>query len=345
MKEEDLATAEQQARIEEIGQNARASWFGLLALLAFVGVALLAHQDADFFVPDRQTTLPLIGIDVPVRAFFAVGPPLVAVVYAYFHLYLLPLWAEIGRIGARHSAGGPVAERVFPWLLVGAAFWLRSRRRRDRCAPDQALGGISAALSLALSWAAGPALLAVFLLRALAVHDMQLALIGALSLVTAGFVGLATFAGFWARMGPGGGENGGRTAVWLQWTAGPAAAATVVLAVEAVENAWVPADLREVRLAERPEGLPEFDDWLEGFTERWKTARLLPHWEAVPTDRLLAFWRDASAAWREEIAGFQGPDLRGRDLRRADAFRLHAPRADVRGARFDGANLREVDLT
>ncbi len=35
--------------IAEVSKNARATWFGLLGLLVFVGVTLLGHKDADFF--------------------------------------------------------------------------------------------------------------------------------------------------------------------------------------------------------------------------------------------------------------------------------------------------------
>jgi hypothetical protein len=48
--------------IAEASKNARATWFGLLA---FVGVTLLAHKDADFFAYGAETQLPLIGLKVP----------------------------------------------------------------------------------------------------------------------------------------------------------------------------------------------------------------------------------------------------------------------------------------
>ena len=56
--------------IARVSQNARTTWFGLLGLLAFVGVTLLGHKDADFFAYGAETQLPLIGIKVPVKAFF-----------------------------------------------------------------------------------------------------------------------------------------------------------------------------------------------------------------------------------------------------------------------------------
>ncbi len=64
--------------IAEVSKNARATWFGLLGLLAFVGVTLLAHKDADFFAYGAETQLPLVGITVPVKAFFIFAPLFVA---------------------------------------------------------------------------------------------------------------------------------------------------------------------------------------------------------------------------------------------------------------------------
>ena len=53
--------------IAEVSRNASATWFGLLGLLAFVGITLLGHRDADFFARGAGTQLPLVNITVPVR--------------------------------------------------------------------------------------------------------------------------------------------------------------------------------------------------------------------------------------------------------------------------------------
>ena len=41
-----------------------------------IGIALLAVEDADFFIPERQTELPLIGVSIPTALFFAIAPGL-----------------------------------------------------------------------------------------------------------------------------------------------------------------------------------------------------------------------------------------------------------------------------
>ena len=61
-------------RINEISLMARTTWFGLLAYLAFVGVTLLGVEDADFFVPSRQTQLPLVNVSDPDRGASSCSP-------------------------------------------------------------------------------------------------------------------------------------------------------------------------------------------------------------------------------------------------------------------------------
>ena len=53
---------------------ARTSWIALLGYLAFIGVTLLAVEDADFFVPSRQTQLSLVNVSIPTASFFIFAP-------------------------------------------------------------------------------------------------------------------------------------------------------------------------------------------------------------------------------------------------------------------------------
>ena len=63
-------------RVEALTRTAQGTWLGLLSYLAFVGVTLMGVQDADFFIPERQTALPLIGVSVPTNLFFYIAPTL-----------------------------------------------------------------------------------------------------------------------------------------------------------------------------------------------------------------------------------------------------------------------------
>ena len=65
-------------RINEISALARTSLLALLGYLAFIGISLLAVEDADFFVETRRIDLPLVGVTIPTYWFFFFAPSLAA---------------------------------------------------------------------------------------------------------------------------------------------------------------------------------------------------------------------------------------------------------------------------
>ena len=94
-------------RINQVSAMARTSWIALLGYLAFVGVTLLGVEDADFFVPSRQTQLPLVDVSIPTASFFIFAPILAAALYIYLHIILLKLWDAIADANTRASTGTP----------------------------------------------------------------------------------------------------------------------------------------------------------------------------------------------------------------------------------------------
>ena len=179
-------------RIREISQTARATWFGLLALLAFIGVTILGHNDSDFFARGAEAQLPLIGITVPTHNFFAAAPVLVAVLYVYLNLYLLELWDALGKAPAR-VGGRPLSDRLFPTLISGAAITYRDRSRRDGSAVRRTLSWSNAVFSTLLIWGAGIVALAVLWWRSMPAHEEWMTLWIALWLWVAIVVGVSTF--------------------------------------------------------------------------------------------------------------------------------------------------------
>ena len=91
-------------RINQVSAMARTSWIVLLGYLAFVGVTLLAVEDADFFVPSRQTQLPLVDVAIPTASFFVFAPILAAALYIYLHILLLKLWDAIADVARRPTS-------------------------------------------------------------------------------------------------------------------------------------------------------------------------------------------------------------------------------------------------
>ncbi|MEM7189671.1 MAG: pentapeptide repeat-containing protein [Pseudomonadota bacterium] len=178
--------------IAKVSQNARAIWFGLLALLAFVTVTLMTHEDADFYAVDAATKLPVVNIDVPPMAFFIAAPVLTATLYCYLHLYLINLWDALADAPPR-AGGEPLSERIFPTLLGHAALWYRNRMRGDGSAPERAMGAAMALASIILAWGYGVVVLGLLFLASLARHNELLGFWTALCLGTAIVVGVVTF--------------------------------------------------------------------------------------------------------------------------------------------------------
>jgi len=116
--------SEKLARIEAIARVARANWLGLLSYLAFVGVTLMGVTDADFFLTERRTQLPLIGVTIPTNLFFYVAPFLGAMLYVHLHLYLLKLWKALAD-APTNLAGKPLSERAVAWVVIDMALAYR----------------------------------------------------------------------------------------------------------------------------------------------------------------------------------------------------------------------------
>jgi len=133
----DGETARHLDRIADIARNARATWFILLGALAFAGVTLLGVEDADFFAYGRQTTLPLVGVDIPARSFFWTAPFLVAALYGYFQFQLRQLRRALAPDTVPAEMGGrPLADVVHPGLITDWGL----RQRPDRSGGRNAVG-------------------------------------------------------------------------------------------------------------------------------------------------------------------------------------------------------------
>lgn len=161
--------AKQVARINDLIQTARASWFGLLSYLAFVGVTLLGVEDADFFIIERQTDLPLIGVSIPTVRFFYVAPTIGAALYAYFHLHLLKLYDVLGQADRTDV---PLSDRTTTWLVTDFALAWRPGELSKR-----PMRWLAFATTLLLTYIAGPLVLFGFWLRSMPYHEELLTVV------------------------------------------------------------------------------------------------------------------------------------------------------------------------
>ncbi|MEM6973192.1 MAG: pentapeptide repeat-containing protein [Pseudomonadota bacterium] len=359
------------AQIREISQNARTTWFGLLALLAFVGVTLMAHEDANFFARGVETQLPLVGIEVPTVAFFIGAPVLLAAVYAYLHLYLVSLWEALATAPAR-PGGAALIDRIYPWLLSQSAVRLRWRARTRRIEGDEgsarhtAMDKVTGAVAVFITWVLGLLALGRLWTESWALHNPWLALWTGACLLFAGWVGVRGALLAWRVLtveAPPSDRSAHVTPAWMPLTTTLSAVIIAHLSWQSTHGGLYefrggqlismpaerspftrPANMREARLIPRPEGWQPYDVWFETFEAAWRERNALPAESEMPVRRLRDFWGDAKTAWQRHLTNIEGPSLSRADLREADLTRAFLPAADLRGASLDGADLTEARL-
>ncbi|MEM9784070.1 MAG: pentapeptide repeat-containing protein [Pseudomonadota bacterium] len=411
--------------IREISQNARATWFTQLALLAFVGVTLLAHEDAHFFAFGVETQLPLVGISVPTTSFFWVAPLLIASLYGYLHVYLLTLWDALAEAPATLGAK-PLFQRVTPTMIAHTAVWYRQLKREDGSAPPRALGRVMGAIVFMLVWLSTPVLLVALYRAAAALHDPWLSLWIAGCIIAAAIVGIAGMRVALLRLrdptdaaahGPWAGirrrelamaailgplfvylgvvgpepalrriaEETGQSPVddpaawtgtppaWQAWLSKIAhfeeidldwsgeATLPAVRLVAPRARTWareplietlaalarrtvLPADLAEAELTVRPADWRSWPLWMEDFEKRWRDREGIAAAAGLTEAERARFETEAKERYRAYAATLDAPDLRNRDIRRADLSGAFLPAVDLRGAQIQGANLNAAEL-
>ncbi|MEM8975827.1 MAG: pentapeptide repeat-containing protein [Pseudomonadota bacterium] len=181
-------------RINALTTNARNTWLVLLAALVFVGTTLMSVEHIDFYGVDRATTLPLVNIEVPTRAFFVAAPLLIAAIYCYFHLYLLRLWDALSAADAEVEQR-PLGDAISPWLISDAALHMRARLREDSKPPTthRVLESTATWLNFVLAWAFGLIVIGLLWWLSMPARTFSLTLSSALSLFFMSFTGLTSF--------------------------------------------------------------------------------------------------------------------------------------------------------
>lgn len=305
-------------RINTVSAMARTSWIALLGYLAFVGVTLLGVEDADFFVPTRQTQLPLINVSIPTASFFYFAPILAAALYVYLQIILLKLWDAIADAKAPRIAGHPLGDHLNPWLVND---WALTRKGPPYvpARPLLALGNLATFL---LVWAAGPLVLLGFWWRSMPAHDEWLTLLLAACLLLSLHAGVTSWraASSWL-------SRPRREPSDRPWWRSPAALA-LVLATVAVS--WLRTEGgadhfagQIINLGERLSGLELFED--EDKQEAWiAQAGWIPklHWfDATPDVPILGSWftpAPSKSVWPTELTGLIDPESPWNPLVSAD---------------------------
>ncbi len=179
-------------RIDALTSAGRANWLVLLTYLAFVFITTLSVSDVEFFINDRQTQLPLIGVSIPTVSFFTFAPIVGAALFVYLHLHI----RKVSEALASPPPGDPpLEERIRPWLLND--FILRKRLGAENM-PDgliraRVLDRLADLTTLVLVWWSGPFVLVVVWERTWSAHLLWLSLICGAALIVTIYTGVITW--------------------------------------------------------------------------------------------------------------------------------------------------------
>ncbi|WP_422050357.1 pentapeptide repeat-containing protein [Shimia sp.] len=342
-------------RINALTQNARSTWFALLSVLLFVGITLMGVSDIDFYGVDRATQLPLINVSVPTPLFFYAAPVLVAAIYAYFHLYLIRLWDELGKAPAEID-GRPLAEAIAPWLLTDSALHYRASKpiRADGCIAPRALEGPNAFWNFLLAWAFGPAVLVFLWLQSLAARAyLMTALIVACLLFSLIFA-WASFVMLRRRMTYGADASANvwdSLAINLFFVLSTPFAFIISHSLTTAPSEWIglaELDLRSEEIVVKPKDWQPYEQARETFLDQWCKRATTPKCKVGDTAP-----ESFVAAWEKQadlvVDGLQKPSWNKAEAKKPNFrdARLHntfLAGANLSDANLQGANLWEADL-
>jgi uncharacterized protein YjbI with pentapeptide repeats len=107
--------------VEELSKNARTIFFLLFGSCIFCFAVNMSLSDAELFIPESKTQLPLIGTQVTVDAYFLIAPIVLTFLFYLSHIYLQNLWRSLSALPSYFHDGIPLSERAYPFLLSSIA--------------------------------------------------------------------------------------------------------------------------------------------------------------------------------------------------------------------------------
>ncbi len=114
---EAIATFEGLKTVEELAKNAGKLFLSMLLASAFTLLTIEKTQDLQLLTDAGTAKIPILDIDVSVRAFFGLSPVILLMLYVAFHLYLQRLWEALATLPAIFPDGATVDQKTYPWLL------------------------------------------------------------------------------------------------------------------------------------------------------------------------------------------------------------------------------------
>jgi uncharacterized protein YjbI with pentapeptide repeats len=368
------------SRINELSRTSRTVWLSLLGYLAFVGITLLGVDDADFFVPSRQTQLPLINVSIPTSSFFLFSPILGAALYVYLHLYLVKLWEALA-VPSAEIDGQYLSDVVTPWLIVDYGL----AQRKDGALRIRTLGWLSRFVTFMLVFVAGPIVIGATWWLYWPAHDAFGAVLIAVCLWVSmdACIKSSLHAQEWLEGGQSSRPKPLRYAGWaISLIFGVGLVFVTLAKTGVIEHdgylEMARADLTEQELVQRPAGWLDYASARRTYRSEFCAARGLSvtvcgmspidqaetpinqdvartNWAktfGLSPEQHANYFYDLEAsfqsAWHEEygvqISLLPNLSLRGRDLRNVLGEHAFMNGADMRDAVLQGANLRSAEM-
>jgi uncharacterized protein YjbI with pentapeptide repeats len=193
---EDIGLAEHKDNVDqlsEISRNSQATFLALILVCVYSYLAIATTTDAALISNSNATPLPIIQVNVPIVWFYYFAPIMLAVLYAYFHLYLERYWRCLARLPLRHPDGRGLDDYIYPWLIASTFI----RGGIPELSTQRVSARLEAWLSLLLAWWLVPIVLLFYWARYLVAHDWVGTLLHLLLIVMT--VGLALRFYFTAR--------------------------------------------------------------------------------------------------------------------------------------------------
>ena len=344
--------------LEKLSQNARRHFVIILLGSAYAFVTIASTTDANLLTNAPAALLPNVSVPIPTAGFYLVAPPLLFILYLYFHFHMQRIWDVIADLPAIFPDGRPVDKVAYPWLPNTLARLYSGLLKETRPPPSR----LETLILMMVIWWVVPISLLLFWLRYLPLQDpggtaLQV-LVCALSVGTAwrfrrlaeNTISGGAFAGpekhpRWMR------RFGSFALVASTFRASglkPIAMTSIVLAALSVFS--IGAINGVPRVLPGQDRAPEES----GGWQRWVPAALarIPIFEVSPFANLKeAEISGKPADWTEEkgIRLVTGAELEGRSLRYARAesvflVNAHLEDADLTGANFWAADFRGARL-
>jgi uncharacterized protein YjbI with pentapeptide repeats len=332
-------------QVKAISAEARKVFIGLLAACVYSWLVIGTTTDVALILNTASSPLPIINTPIPIAGFYVIGGSVLAAVYCYLHFYLQRLWRTLASLPAVFPDGVALDDKTDPWLLTNLIRTDFELLRTD--APP--LIRLENLLAVFLAWWLVPLTLIALWARYLPAHgwlgtSWLVFLIGLATLFSRHTYRLARVAlqGLTSRNAePTDADRGILTRAWREFRGLRPDKLTVSVLVTLVvcsfsafrddprdPHAWVVqglnglgfigihtyADLREVEVAQKPEGWDGKD------------------WSKVKRVDL----RDVNLAFADARSAF----LANADLRGANLHDAILPSAQLQGANLRGANLQ-----